>query len=172
VFTFPEIGSLSDDEALEALETPALDEGVGWEPGALDQVLDITRGYPYFLQEFGKAAWDVADGPDRITADEARRSLPIGIAELDDGFFRVRAGRTSDLERAYLRAMAELGSGPVRSAEVAAILGRPMSGLATTRDSLVKRALCYSPRRGEIEFTVPMFDEFMKRWIPLSPGGE
>jgi hypothetical protein len=172
MFTFPEIGSLSDDEALEALETPALDEGVGWEPGALDQVLDITRGYPYFLQEFGKAAWDVADGPDRITADEARRSLPIGIAELDDGFFRVRAGRTSDLERAYLRAMAELGSGPVRSAEVAAILGRPMSGLATTRDSLVKRALCYSPRRGEIEFTVPMFDEFMKRWIPLSPGGE
>jgi len=169
MFTFPEIGSLSVDEAIEALETPARDEGVRWETGALDLVLDLTRGYPYFIQEFGKAAWDVADGPSLISTDEVRRSLPIAIAELDDGFFRVRAGRTTDLERAYLRAMAELGAGPVRSAEVAALLGRTTNALGPTRDTLIKRSLCYSPRRGEIEFTVPLFDEFMKRWIPALP---
>ncbi len=166
MFTFPEIGSLSDDDALEALETPARDEGVAWEDAGLAVVLDRTRGYPYFLQEFGKAAWDVADGPTLITADEVRRSLPVAMAELDEGFFRVRAGRTNDLERAYLRAMAELGSGPVRSAEVAALLGRTTNALGPTRDHLIKRSLCYSPRRGEIEFTVPLFDEFMKRWLP------
>ena len=110
-------------------------------------------------------------GPSLITADEVARSLPLAIAELDDGFFRVRAGRTTDLERLYLRAMAELGAGPVRSAEVAALLHRTTNALGPTRDNLIKRSLCYSPRRGDIEFTVPLFDEFMKRWIPTLATG-
>jgi hypothetical protein len=169
MFTFPVIASLSADQAAEALETPARDEGVTWRPGALARTLEITRCYPYFLQEFGKEAWDVAEGPDEITLDEVERSLPVAFAELDDGFFRVRAGKTNDTERLYLRAMAELGPGPVRSADVARLLGRTSQALAPTRDALIKRALCYAPRWGEIEFTVPMFDEFMKRWIPAPP---
>lgn len=170
MFTFPRIGSLSDDLAVEALATPARDEGVDWDDDALGLVLDVTRCYPYFLQEFGNAAWDVADGPDRITLDDVERCLPLAIAELDDGFFRVRAERTTDSERTYLRAMAELGPGPARSAEVAAMLGKRTNALAPTRDTLIKRAMCFSPRWGEIDFTVPMFDEFMKRWIPEVPG--
>jgi hypothetical protein len=169
MFTFPVIASLSAAQAAEALETPARDEGVSWRSNALARTLEITRCYPYFLQEFGKEAWDVADGPDEITLGEVERSLPVAFAELDDGFFRVRAGKTNDTERLYLRAMAELGSGPVRSAEVARLLGRTSQALAPTRDALIKRALCYAPRWGEIEFTVPMFDEFMKRWIPAPP---
>jgi hypothetical protein len=94
------------------------------------------------------------------------RSVPVAIAELDDGFFRVRTGRTSNPERAYLRAMAEVGPGLVRSAEVASLLGRKTAALGPTRDGLIKKALCYSPRWGEIDFTVPMVGEFMKRWIP------
>jgi hypothetical protein len=166
MFTFPRIGSLSGDQATEALVSPALDEGVTWDDDALAHVLDVTERYPYFLQEFGKEAWDVAEGPARITLDEVQRSIPVAIAELDDGFFRVRAGRTNDTERLYLRAMAELGPGTVRSADVAALLHRKTNALAPTRDALIKRALCYSPRFGEIDFTVPMFDGFMKRWIP------
>jgi len=166
MFTFPCIGSLDADLALEALTTPARDEGVVWEDGALRLIVEVTACYPYFLQEFGKAAWDVADGPERITADDMRRSIPVAVAELDDGFFRVRAGRTNDTERRYLRAMAELSPGPVRSADVAALLHKRPSALGPTRDTLIKRAICYSPRWGEIDFTVPMFDEFMKRWMP------
>jgi hypothetical protein len=90
----------------------------------------------------------------------------VATAELDDGFFRVRTGRTSDAERAYLRAMAELGPGPVRSVKVASLLGKSATALSPTRDGLLKKALCYSPRWGEIDFTVPMFDTFLKRWIP------
>jgi hypothetical protein len=169
MFTFPSIGSLDDDTAREALMVPAADEGVVWEDGALDRVLEVTRGFPYFLQEFGKQAWDVSDGPERISVDDVERSIPVATAELDEGFFRVRSGRTSDPERSYLRAMAELGPGPVRSGDVAALLGRPTTALGSIRDGLLKKALCYSPRWGEIEFTVPMFDEFMKRWIPEPP---
>jgi hypothetical protein len=166
IFTFPVIGSLTGDQPLEALEVPAADEEVRWAPEALARVVEVTGGYPYFLQEFGKQAWDVAEGPHLITLDDVERSIPVATAELDDGFFRVRTGRTSDPERAYLRAMAELGPGPVRSVEVAELLGRKATALGPTRDGLLKKALCFSPRWGEIDFTVPMFDAFMKRWIP------
>jgi hypothetical protein len=166
MFTFPVIGSLRDPEAREALVLPADDEGVAWEETALVRVLQVTRGYPYFLQEFGQQAWNVADGPHTITLDDVDRSVPVATAALDDGFFRVRTGRTSNPERAYLRAVAELGPGPVRSGDVAALLKKRSTALGPVRDGLLKKALCYSPRWGEIDFTVPMFGEFMKRWIP------
>lgn len=174
MFTYPVIGSLPADQAREALVVPARDEGVRWAEAALDRVVSATQGYPYFLQEFGKQAWDVAEGPQVITDDDVARSIPVATAGLDDGFFRVRTGRTSDPERAYLRAMAELGPAPARSGDVAALLGKRTSALGPTRDGLIRKALCYSPRYGEIEFTVPLFDGFMKRWLPdlgsLAPG--
>jgi hypothetical protein len=166
MFTFPVIGSLTGDQPRDALALPASDEGVIWKDDAIQRVITATRGYPYFLQEFGKRAWDVASGPNVITLEDVDRSIPVATAELDDGFFRVRTGRTSNPERAYLRAMAELSPGPVRSADVAALLNKATTALGPTRDGLLKKALCYSPRWGEIDFTVPLFDEFMQRWIP------
>ena len=123
-------------------------------------------GYPYFLQEFGKQAW--ATRPPTISLDDVERSIPVATAELDDGFFRVRIGRTGNPERAYLRAMGELGPGPNRSSESRRCWGRRRRPSGPTRDGLIKKALCYSPRWGEIDFTVPMFDAFMRRWIPIS----
>ncbi len=173
MFTFPEIGSLAPEHAIEALVVPAEDEGVRWQPEGLELVLQATQGYPYFLQEFGRSAWDVAEGPDMITLDEVRRAVPVAVAELDDGFFRVRSGRTSDPERAYLRAMAELGPGPVRTADVAGVLGRKPTAITPIRESLIKKALCYAPRWGEIDFTVPMFGQFMQRLMPpVDPPSE
>ncbi|HEV2362041.1 MAG TPA: ATP-binding protein [Acidimicrobiales bacterium] len=166
MFTFPIIGSLSGDHAIEALQTPAADLGVSWSPSALDRVLEVTQCFPYFLQEFGKAAWDVADGPDVITLDDLERCIPLAEAELDDGFFRVRTGATSDAERRYMSAMAQLGPGPVRTVDVADLLGRDANAVSRVREGLLKGALCYSPRYGEIAFTVPLFDQFMKRWLP------
>ncbi len=165
MFTFPVVGPLSETEASEALQAPAADEGVRWEGDALERVLEVTERFPYFLQEFGKRAWDVADGP-LVTLDDVERSIPLATAELDDGFFRVRAGKLSPSERAYLRAMAELGPGPVRSSAVAELLGKDRRSVGPVRDILMKRALCYSPNWGEIAFTVPLFDQYMKRAIP------
>jgi AAA ATPase domain len=169
LFMFSSIESLAPDLAMEALTTPAADEGVRWDKGALRRIVDVTQGYPYFVQAFGKVVWDVANGPTRITLDDVERSLPVANAELDDGFYRARAERTNDTERRYLRAMAELEPGPIKSAEVAARLGRTTNALAPARDQLIKRALCYSPRLGEIDFTVPLFGDFMKRWLPPPP---
>lgn len=166
MFVYPVIGSLGVAEAREALILPAIDEEVTWEHQAVVRVVEVTQGFPYFLQEFGKQAWDVAEGPDVITGEDVERCIPVAMAELDDGFFRVRIGRTSDPERAYLRAMGELGPGPARSGDVARLLGRKATAVAPTRDGLLKKALCYSPRWGEIDFTVPMFGDFMKRWLP------
>ncbi len=131
---------------------------------------EVTQGYPYFIQEFGKQTWDMAEeGSGVIRRSDVERSLPLAIAELDSGFFRVRIGKTKDPERAYLRAMAELGPGIVKSADVAKILKKRTTQVAPVRDGLLKKALCYSPRFNELAFTVPMFDEFMKRWIPTFP---
>jgi len=170
MFMFSRIGSLTEAQAVEALQVPVADEGVRWTEDAITRVLAVTACFPYFIQEFGKRAWDVADGPDRITEGDVERSLPLAVAGLDDGFFRVRTGSLTATERAYLRAMAELGPGPVRSTDVAGLLGKRTSALSTVRDGLLKRALVYSPSWGEIDFTVPLFDQYMKRWMPGTLG--
>ena len=102
MFTYPQIGSLTREQAIDALQTPATDEGVQWSSDALERVLDITDCFPYFLQQFGQQAWDIADGPSTINVTDVERSNPVVTAQLDDGFFRVRTGATSDSERAFL----------------------------------------------------------------------
>jgi hypothetical protein len=164
LFTFTDVDSLPPAEAHAALSKPAEDEGIRWHPGALDKVVETAEGYPYFLQEFGKQAWDVARGPDTISEEDVAAAIPIAISELDTGFFRVRIDRTSDSERAYIGAMASLGVGPYGSGDVAAAMGKTTTQVGPLRDTLIKRGLCYSPRYGVIDFTVPMFDEFVRRW--------
>ena len=148
MFTFPIIGSLAEPDAVRALAEPAEHEGVEWDHEALERILALTDGYPYFLQEFGKQTWDVAAGPSQITLEDVERATPLAIEELDGGFFRVRTGRLTDQQRSYLRAMAEIGPGPMRSADVAGMLNRTTTALGPVRDQLLKKALCYSPRWG------------------------
>lgn len=170
MFTFPEIGSLPLEEAGEAIRVPAMSEGVAWDDDAVALMYEVTQGYPYFIQEFGRQSWDMAeDGSGTIRRTDVERSVPLAIDELDSGFFQVRIGKTKDPERAYLRAMAELGPGIVKSGDVAKLLKKRTTQLGPVRDALLKKALCYSPRFNELAFTVPMFDEFMKRWIPTFP---
>ena len=170
LFTFPTIDSLGEHDAAEAVVAPAAAEGVDWASDAVALLFELSRGYPYFIQEFGRQAWNAADEDSNlITRDDVERSVRVAIDELDSGFFQVRAGKTTDQERAYLRTMAELGSGIVLSAEVAKRMRKRTTQLGPVRDSLLKKALCYSPRHNELAFTVPMFDEFMKRWMPEEP---
>lgn len=172
LFAFREINSLDAEEAAQALAAPAEAEGVRWQPDALDVVFAVTKGYPYFLQEFGKQSWDVAAGPATITRGDVEAAVPIAKEELDTGFFRVRLDRSTPGERAYLSAMASLGAGPYRSADVAAVMGRTTPGVGSLRDALIKRGLCHAPRRGVVAFTVPMFDDFVRRRLAHGPSPE
>ena len=171
LFRFRPLGPLSPDEGADALVGPAQAEGVGWKTPALARMYEVTMGYPCFIQEFAKQAWDLAeDGSKAIRLGDVERSIPLATAELDEGFFGARAAGTTAVERAYLRAMAELGPGVVRSGEVAELLGKKTTQVAPVRDALIKKSLCFSPHFNELAFTVPMFDQFMRRSIPGLPS--
>lgn len=165
LFSFPSIGSLSPQEAMEALSLPAQEEGVTYTPEALEQSVRISGGYPYFVQELGSAVWTVAEGP-VITLKDMKAALAVYEAKLDSSFFRVRIDRTTQLQRAYLRAMAELGSEPQKASDVAEKMGRTSQNLAPTRAELINIGLLYTPQHGYSAFTVPHFDKYLMRAIP------
>jgi AAA ATPase domain len=165
LFDFPEIGALPPEAAIKALQKPAQDEGADFTAEALDRLLIETEGYPYFLQEWGKHAWDVAT-VSPITLDDVITANATVLTELDESFFRVRFDRSTPLEKKYLRAMAELGAGPHRSGDIAIILKREVTALGPTRNNLIKKGMIYSPNHGDTIFTVPQFDTYMKRIMP------
>ncbi|TLX22970.1 ATP-binding protein [Thermomonas fusca] len=165
LFDFPFIGPLDAQAAHRALEVPAAEQGVVFSDGAIAQIVDATEGYPYFLQEWGKHAWDVADASPITLADVQAASV-TATAALDESFFRVRFDRLTPNEKRYLRAMAELGPGPHRSGDIAALLARKVTSLAPTRNQLIAKGMIWSPSHGDTAFTVPMFDRFMRRIMP------
>jgi hypothetical protein len=165
LFEFPEIGPLSDADARIAIEKPLMQQRVSIDQNALDQILAKTSGYPYFLQEWGKQTWDTADDSP-ITLEDVDTATTISIAALDESFFRVRFDRLTPSEKIYLRAMAELGSGPHRSGDISAVLNRNVTSLAPTRNQLISKGMIWSPTHGDTAFTVPLFDEFMHRIMP------
>jgi DNA-binding CsgD family transcriptional regulator len=168
LFAFPEIGSLSQEDANAALEIPASEQGVRFTSEALAKVYEVTRGYPYFIQEWGHHLWLHCDGPD-ITAEDVDRVRPMVEDTLDANFFRVRLDRLTPKEREYLRAMAELGPGPHRSGEIAAMLGVKVESVAPRRSMLINKGMVYSPAHGDTGFTVPLFDQFLRRVLPWPP---
>lgn len=165
LFNFPFIGALDPNDAREALIKPANVEQVQFDPEAVDEIQRLTHGYPYFLQEWGKHSWDVAvQSP--ITRKDVLAATKTAIAALDESFFRMRFDRTAPREKDYLRAMAELGPGPHRSGDIALMLHRAVSTVAPLRQNLIAKGMVWSPAHGDTAFTVPLFDEFMKRIMP------
>lgn len=165
LFDFPEIGPLSPEETRIAILKPAQDQSVEVTQEALDLIVSETRGYPYFVQEWGKHAWDAAD-QSPITREDVENASATTVAALDESFFRVRFDRLTPVEKKYLRAMAELGPGPHRSGDIAEVLRREVTALAPTRNQLILKGMIWSPSHGDTAFTVPLFDEFMHRIIP------
>jgi hypothetical protein len=165
LFDFLEIGPLGRDEACLAIRKPLQDQDVEIEPGALDSIVERTKGYPYFLQEWGLHSWEVA-GASPITTADVEHASSAAIAALDASFFRVRFDRLTPSEKKYLRAMAARGPGPHRSGDVADELGREVTSLGPTRSQLITKGMVWSPSHGDTAFTVPLFDEFMRRIMP------
>lgn len=162
LFDFPQIGSLEDQDGRAVLVLPAEEAGVAFENAALDELMRVTRGYPYFLQEWGYHVWNAAvDGP--ITLDDVRAAGPSVQQQLDENFFLVRMDRMTPAEKKYLRAMAKLGPGPHRSGDIAAELGVKVESVAPRRSGLITKGMVYSPAHGDTAFTVPLFDEYLRR---------
>jgi len=165
LFEFVEIGSLDENAARAALRVPVEKEGARLEDDAIAAILEQTKGYPYFLQEWGKHSWNLAD-TSPIKRDDAVHATQAALAELDNSFFRVRFDRLTPAEKKYMRAMAELGPGPHRSGDIAHLLQKKVTTVAPLRNTLISKGMIYSPSHGDTAFTVPLFDGFMKRIMP------
>jgi hypothetical protein len=169
LFSFPVISSLSESDATAALVEPARQQNVEYEPEAIELALAWTGGYPFYIQQLGKHAWNLANTTPITTAD-LEAAMPAAQQALDSSIYEVRIQRATDQERRYMRAMAELGSGPYRSGDVAAKLGRKTSEVSVVRQRLLEKGLVYATEDyGYVDFTVPRFGEFMARYMPFRP---
>ena len=171
LFEFQEIGPLKDTDARAAIKGPIERTGASIDEDALLKLVKSTEGYPYFLQEWGLHAWNHAQ-TSRITIKDVQEAERAAIIVLDQSFFRVRFDRLTKGEKEYLRAMADLGSGPhYRSGDIATPFGRSVDRVAPTRANAIAKGMIYSPSYGDNAFTVPKFDEYMRRVIPnFSPN--
>ena len=166
LFSFPVVGALSEPDANKALQDPTKAVGVEVEAPALKEIFRLTQGYPYFIQEWGYQSWNRAAGPP-ITLEVVQAATATVIERLDANFFRVRFDRLTPGEKRFLRAMAGLGAGAHRSADIAEALGVNISSLGPGRAKLIQKGMIYSPTHGDLAFTVPWFDQFMLRALPV-----
>jgi hypothetical protein len=166
LFSFPDIGPLEEEDAVKALQDPVNAEGVEFDRDALGEIYRLTKGYPYFLQEWGYQAWNQAE-TSPITLQLVHETRLEVVRRLDENFFRVRFDRLTDGEKKFLRAMAEIGKGPYRTTDIADALGvESTTAISSVRSKLITKGMIYSPAHGLLNFTVPLFDEFMRRAIP------
>lgn len=164
LFDYPELGPLTKEDAKSALQAPVKHEGASFRQEAIDEIIRVTEGYPYFLQEWGYQAWNIAE-KSPIDIHVTKLATKASIQRLDQGFFRVRFDRLTPREKEYLYALAELGTTPQRSGDVADILGINVKNAAPLRNNLIKKGMIYSPKHGDTAFTVPLFEGFLKRMM-------
>ncbi len=168
LFDFPKIGPLEESDAVAALRTPAKEQGVDITDEALTEIMLQTQGYPYFLQEWGYQAWNLAE-KSPIDLSAVKRATKESIHRLDESFFRVRFDRLTPREKEYLLSLAVLGDGAQRSGDIAEKLSVSAQSVAPIRNSLIKKGMIYSPAHGDTDFTVPLFGAFIKRVMLTKP---
>lgn len=162
LFDYPAVNALDKASSFQAIKGPIESEGESISDKALDKVFSITKGYPFFLQEWGYQIWNEV-GSSPIQAADVESATPLALKRLDESFFRVRFDRLTPKEKEYVFAMAKLGSGPYRSSEVAQILDEKPNKLGPCRANIINKGMIYSPEHGDIAFTVPMFEEYLNR---------
>lgn len=168
LFNFPLIGPLNAEDSKTAIKEPIAAEGAEITDEALDKIVDLTHGYPYFLQEWGYQAWNYAP-QSPISIKDISEATERTLQRLDENFFRVRFDRLTPSEKVFMRAMAEMGEGPYRIKDIAEVLGIKVGSLSPRRAKLIHKGMIYSPNHGDLDFTVPLFDEFMMRAMANLP---
>ncbi len=169
LFAYPPVGALDEAAATQAIRKPIKDEGAAIHDEAVTQIVAETKGYPFFIQEWASQAWDVAAGP-TVTLDDVKASYDPVIASLDAGFFKVRMDRLARAETEFVAVMAGLGDGPYPIADIAKKMNRTPSSLGPARAKIISKGMIYSTEHGYLDFTVPLFAEFMRRNADTYPN--
>jgi hypothetical protein len=166
LFDFPTIASLPEESATRAIVGPARKLNVKYTEEAVAEALAWTAGYPFYIQQLGKHAWNLTE-KSPITLEHVEAAKPAAQEALDRSIYEVRIQRATMHQQRYMRAMAELGEGPYRSGAVASKLGKSVSALSVMRQDLITKGLIYSTEQyGYVDFTVPRFAEYMRRYMP------
>ena len=162
LFNYQAVGPLKPIDAEIAIRQPIESEGERIEVDAIEEILEQTKGYPYYLQEWGYQCWNIAEG-DEIKKSDALMAAKAATKRLDEGFFKVRFDRLTPKEREYVIEMAKLGPGPYRASDVAGALGETHQSLGPRRAKIIQKGMIYSPSHGDIDFTVPLFHDYLIR---------
>lgn len=168
LFGYPPVGALDEPSAASAVQKPLNDEGVTIAPLALKEIVARTQGYPFFIQEWASITWDGAEGPE-ITLEDVQTAYDETIRSLDGGFFKVRMDRLTKAEIQFVIAMAKLGDGPYAMADIAALMDRKISSLGPARAKIISKGMIYSSEHGYLDFTVPLFADFLRRYTGEAP---
>lgn len=171
LFDFPPVGALNEEDSASALQSPVRSHQVEFTDSAIKEILRETQGYPYFLQQWGHEAWNIAT-TSPITVENIKAASKLAIANLDQSFFRVRFDRLTPREKEYMRALAGLGEGNQRSGDIAASLHVKPQSIAPIRSSIIKKGMIYSPAYGDTAFTVPLFGDFLIRNMPKNSADD
>ena len=165
LFSYHKIDALDEASAERAVKCPIEDEGVRITSDALRELTEKTQGYPFFLQEWASKAWDHAVGPE-ISLQEIQDTYSETIYSLDEGFFKVRLDRLTPAETQFVNSMAKLGDGPYQTSEIASTMGKKISSLGPARANIIKKGMIYSTDHGYLDFTVPLFADYLRRHKP------
>ena len=168
-FRYEVIGRLDGRDARDAVIGPALNQGTIWQDDALDRILELCDGYPYFLQLYASEAFTHAGDRAVITAADVRGAAPLVQRRLDAGLYPSHYDRLSEREAEYVGAMVALfgeeegSASRVSSGDVARTLDRTQQQLATTRDRAIRKGIIHAPLVGRLEFSVPGFADYVRR---------
>lgn len=165
LFQYIEVAELSDHAATDAIVKPATELGVQYEEEAVEEIKEWSKGYPFFIQELCNTIWEET-GSEIIKKSDVERVIPVFLDKLDKGFFKIRYDRCTKKEHDFLFAMVRCGRLPCTISNVAKILGKRVSSISPTRAQLISKGIIYSTGHGEIDFTVPQFDRYLKRINP------
>lgn len=162
LFQYPAVGPLDSASARQAVEKPVLEEEASITSEALQVIVERTKGYPFFIQEWASVAWNNSEGPE-ITFDDVDHAYPETLARLDEGFFKVRIDRLTKAELQFVKAMAQIGDGPYAMADIAKSMSRSQKSLGPARASIISKGMIFSSDHGYLDFSVPLFAEFIRR---------
>lgn len=163
LFQFVEISNLKYADAEKALVEPAKKYAVNYEKHAIEYILQVTGCYPYFIQQYGQTIWKLANRGQKLTLEDAKTVYEEYIEKLNDSFYGVRFNRSTNAEKNFLFVMAKIGKYPCAMSDVAKAMGKKPRSISPLRNNLINKGLIYAPSFGEIDFTVPQFDLYLKR---------
>ncbi len=166
LFKFVSVAELAEEDSREAIEKPANDFGVKYTEDALKEILRWSKGYPYFIQELCNVIWEYTES-ETISETDVEHVIPIFLKNLDESFFKVRYERCTKKEHDFLFAMVKCGTLPCTISNVAHFMKKRGNSISPLRAQLISKGIIYSTGHGEIDFTVPLFDEYLKR---INPG--